>query len=84
MLLRHRLDYAPAMRAIFRAGGDTDSIGAIVGAVIGAQIGSEALPRQWSRAVQHRDVLCALADRLAGAAKPGAPSRASLRAAPLS
>lgn len=64
VLLHHRLNFRAAMRSIFRAGGDTDSIGAIVGAVIGAQLGVGGLPSEWSR-VQHRDYLCWLADRLA-------------------
>lgn len=64
VLLHHRLDFRAAMRSIFCAGGDTDSIGAIVGAVIGAQLGVRGLPSEWDR-VQHRDYLCWLADRLA-------------------
>ena len=68
ILLRHRLDYRSAMRSVFRAGGDTDSIGAIVGAVIGAQVGAASLPQDWVQAVQHRDFLFVLADRLAAAA----------------
>lgn len=65
VLLRHGLNYEAAMHSIFRAGGDTDSIGAIVGGIIGAQLGAAELPPCWSRDVQHRDYLCVLADRLA-------------------
>ncbi len=65
ILQEHCLDYQAAMDAIFRGGGDTDSIGAIVGAVIGAQLGAAALPATWVQSVQHRDYLCWLADRLA-------------------
>lgn len=65
ILLRHRLDYHAAMRAVFTSGGDTDSIGAMVGAVIGAQLGANGLPSEWVQAVQHRGYLCALADQLA-------------------
>jgi ADP-ribosylglycohydrolase len=64
ILLRHRLDIAAAMRAAFFAGGDTDSVAAMVGSVIGAQVGEAGLPRRWVGAVQHRAVLCALGDRL--------------------
>ena len=64
MLLRYRLDFDSAMRAIFFAGGDTDSIGAIVGSIIGAQLGIKKLPSEWVERVQHRDYLCHLADQL--------------------
>lgn len=64
-LLRHRLNYEAAMYSVFRAGGDTDSIGAIVGGIIGAQLGVAELPPSWSRDVQHREYLSVLADRLA-------------------
>lgn len=65
VLLRHKLDFEAAMRAVFFGGGDTDSIGAMVGAVIGAQLGANGLPSEWVQAVQHRGYLCALADQLA-------------------
>lgn len=61
----HGLHLRAAMRSVFRAGGDTDSIGALVATIIGAQLGAERLPTEWVRAVQHRDYLCWLADRLA-------------------
>ena len=70
VLMHHRLDFAAAMRSIFFAGGDTDSIGAMVGAVIGAQVGAGGLPGQWAGAVQHGDYLCWLADRLAAPRRP--------------
>lgn len=64
VLLRHKLDFEGAMRAVFFAGGDTDSIGAMVGSVIGAQLGLDALPARWAGRVQYRGYLCALADEL--------------------
>ncbi len=64
-LLDHGTDIQAAMNAVFRAGGDTDSIGATVAACIGAQIGVLALPEKWAGTVQHRDSLVWLADRLA-------------------
>ena len=51
------------MLAVFRAGGDTDSVGAMVGACIGAQLGFEKLPQNWP--LQHREALLWLSDRLA-------------------
>lgn len=64
VLLRHTIDYQAAMQTVFRAGGDTDSIGAMVGAVIGAQIGASRIPAEWGDGIQHQDYLCYLADRL--------------------
>jgi ADP-ribosylglycohydrolase/O-acetyl-ADP-ribose deacetylase (regulator of RNase III) len=67
VLLTYGLDLHAAMVAIFEAGGDTDSIGAMVGAVIGAQLGASGLPRAWAGALQHRDALADLGARLAAA-----------------
>ena len=61
----HGSNFPAAMKAVFRAGGDTDSIGALVAACIGAQIGYKALPEEWRTKVQHHDTLLSLADRLA-------------------
>ena len=58
-------EFEQAMGACFWAGGDTDSVAAIVGAVLGARTGCEALPKAWRDQVQYREVLCELADRLA-------------------
>jgi len=66
VLLDAGLDFRRAMETTFRAGGDTDSIGSIVGSVIGAQLGEAGLPGTWVEAVEHRDYLRWLADRLAG------------------
>jgi O-acetyl-ADP-ribose deacetylase len=70
ILARHRLEVAAAMNAVFRIGGDTDSIGAIAGAILGAQLGLSGLPADWARAVRHRDYLVWLADRLASPEAP--------------
>lgn len=77
LLLEHPLDLPGAMAAIFSAGGDVDSIAAIVGAVIGAQRGLSGLPASWANAVQHRATLVHLADKLAATA--GAAARSPLR-----
>lgn len=63
VLKAHGTNFPLAMQAVFRAGGDTDSIGAMVGACIGAQIGCERLPKEFE--LQHRTTLLWLADRLA-------------------
>jgi len=45
--LQHRGDPAACLEAIFRCGGDTDSIGAIVGALLGADGGAGVFPAPW-------------------------------------
>jgi ADP-ribosylglycohydrolase/O-acetyl-ADP-ribose deacetylase (regulator of RNase III) len=73
VIREHPTDFAAAMRAVFFAGGDVDSIGAIVGSVLGANLGDEAIPEAW-RAVGVRDYLEWLAARLHHATTPGAGS----------
>lgn len=68
VLLDCGLDFAAAMNAIFFAGGDTDSIGAMVGAVIGAQVGISGIPAAWAEQVQHLGYLLALGDQRVGCA----------------
>jgi ADP-ribosylglycohydrolase/O-acetyl-ADP-ribose deacetylase (regulator of RNase III) len=64
-VLRHcGNNYRQAMREIFFAGGDSDSIAAIVMAVVGGQVGSAALPQEWLKYLQHRDYLVHQSDRL--------------------
>jgi ADP-ribosylglycohydrolase len=46
-------------------GGDSDSTGAITGNVLGARHGEVAVPDEWAHAVEGRDTLLDLADRLA-------------------
>jgi ADP-ribosyl-[dinitrogen reductase] hydrolase len=46
-------------------GGDTDTIGAIAGAVAGARFGAQDLPERWLSAIDERDELTRLAQRLA-------------------
>lgn len=45
--LRHRADAEAGLTAIFRCGGDTDTIGAIAGAWYGLDRGEEAFPAAW-------------------------------------
>lgn len=70
VLSEHGCDFGAAMYAVFRAGGDCDSIGAMVAACIGAQIGYDSLPSQWREKVQHSEVLVSLSDRLANPVSP--------------
>jgi len=45
--LRHQNDYAAGLEEIIRAGGDTDTVGAIFGAIVGARVGKEGIPAHW-------------------------------------
>lgn len=65
VLRDHGTRFSQAMESVFRLGGDTDSVAAMVGACIGAQIGYTNIPNRLSETVQHHDVLLALAGRLA-------------------
>jgi len=45
--LRHRDDFAEALRAAIWCGGDTDTVAAITGGLCGAELGEEAIPTDW-------------------------------------
>jgi ADP-ribosylglycohydrolase/O-acetyl-ADP-ribose deacetylase (regulator of RNase III) len=64
------LDFEDAMRRAFFAGGDVDTVAAMVGGIVGAQLGLSALPQRWVKELQHRDAIVALAARLLGPAPP--------------
>lgn len=51
-------------------GGDSDSTGAITGNVLGARHGEAAVPEGWAHAVEGRDTVLDLADRLAALDPP--------------
>lgn len=65
--LTHTEDPEAAIRIAVAAGGDTDTVGALVGAFTGAVCGVHALPLRWREAVREVDTLVALATRIAGA-----------------
>ncbi len=65
IIRRVGLDLHQGMAALYKTGGDVDSIGSILGAVVGAQLGQSGLPAKWADAVQHRDLLLAHGRRLA-------------------
>lgn len=60
-----RGDFQRGMSAVLAAGGDTDSIAAMLGAILGANLGTGAIPGDLAGSVQHRATLIHLADRLA-------------------
>ena len=45
--LRYPDDYAQAVQAVIRCGGDTDTTGAIVGAIVGAGVGRDGIRTDW-------------------------------------
>lgn len=44
---RHPRDYRAAVLDAVRAGGDTDTVAAIVGGIVGAAVGKEGIPPEW-------------------------------------
>jgi ADP-ribosyl-[dinitrogen reductase] hydrolase len=72
--LRHRHDARSGMAAIRRAGGDTDTIGAIAGAWYGLDDGEAAFPKEWVERIADWPV-SVKALRAAGATLGGAPSQ---------
>ncbi len=62
--LRHQGDVAAALRAAANISGDSDSTASITGAILGATLGDMAIPARWVAAVQNRELLVDLADRL--------------------
>lgn len=48
----HLDDFATAVRHAIAAGGDTDTIGAIVGGIVAARVGVTGIPEKWREAVE--------------------------------
>jgi ADP-ribosylglycohydrolase len=49
---RHLDDFEAAVRLAVRAGGDTDTVAAIVGGIVAAHVGIEGIPARWLHAVE--------------------------------
>ena len=45
-------DFAEAVRHAVAAGGDTDTVAAIVGGIVAARVGIDSIPREWREAVE--------------------------------
>ncbi|MHC4192297.1 MAG: ADP-ribosylglycohydrolase family protein, partial [Planctomycetota bacterium] len=45
--LRYQEDFVGGLQEILRAGGDTDTTGAILGAILGARAGKDGIPQTW-------------------------------------
>jgi hypothetical protein len=66
LFLRYRERYADALIEVLNAGGDTDSVGAVVGALCGAAGGEEAIPDAWLEGLRALEQIRLRADALAG------------------
>lgn len=64
-----RNDVHAALLGAVNHSGDSDSTGAICGNLLGAAHGQHALPVQWTHAVEARDLVLDLADRLTNSAQ---------------
>ena len=80
----HPGDYAAAVSAIIRCGGDTDTTAAMLGAIVGAGVGPAGIPQrwvddlvEWPRTTAWMEALAREAARSAQSGQPG-------RARPLS
>lgn len=49
--LHHWGDYRAALTAVYRCGGDTDTVGAMAGALCGVHVGHEGIPQDWRESV---------------------------------
>jgi ADP-ribosylglycohydrolase len=47
VFFKHGNDFEAGLQEIIRAGGDTDTAGAIYGGIIGARAGKQAIPARW-------------------------------------
>jgi ADP-ribosyl-[dinitrogen reductase] hydrolase len=70
--LRHRGDTVAGLTSVLRAGGDTDTVGAIAGALYGVAGGESAFPAAWISGIIDRPV-SVTALRAAAATLAGAP-----------
>jgi ADP-ribosylglycohydrolase len=65
--LRHPRDFAKAVLAAVNAGDASDSIAALAGSFVGAFAGLGSVPVHWRDAVEDRDILMGVAEKLADA-----------------
>ena len=57
-------DLGAALIAAVNHSGDSDSTGAIAGNIVGASIGYEAIPEEWKKELELRDIILEIADDL--------------------
>ena len=82
---RHPRDYAAAVTAVIRCGGDTDSTAAMAGAIVGAGVGRDGIPVrwlqdlvEWPRTVAWIESLATKAAQVAQSGEPGRQQPLSL------
>ncbi|MFG0296299.1 MAG: ADP-ribosylglycohydrolase family protein [Maioricimonas sp. JB045] len=79
--LSHPRDFAGAVTAVIRSGGDADTTAAITGGIVGAAVGREGIPPEWLHrlsdwpmTVTWMDGLCTCAQRSLAGESVSAPS----------
>jgi ADP-ribosylglycohydrolase len=63
-VLRFPKDYAAAIKRGANTGGDSDSIASIAGAISGAYLGQNAVPKDWRKRIESRQLLIDLSKQL--------------------
>jgi len=63
-VLRFPKDYAAAIKRGANTGGDSDSIASIAGAISGAYLGHNAVPKDWRKRIENRQLLIDLSNQL--------------------
>lgn len=56
--------FQEAIVTVINAGGDADTIGAVTGAIAGAYYGEEAIPADWLKFLEDKNIIAGLAKRL--------------------
>ena len=62
--LENAASFEESLVQVIRAGGDTDTNGAVAGAVLGAMLGASSIPARWTRRIRRAEYLETLADAL--------------------
>lgn len=62
--LQQKSDFETVLVKVVKAGGDTDTNGAVAGAVMGARVGAARIPQRWLENIRDTDRLVILADQL--------------------
>lgn len=70
---RHPEDFAAGLTELIRAGGDTDTSGAIFGGIVGARVGRDGIPGPWLAGIREWPRSTAWIEALACALAAGAP-----------
>ena len=82
--LSYPRDYAAAVNAIIRCGGDSDTTAAMVGAIVGAGVGKNGIPAKWLDDLIEWPRTVTWMERLARDAAYAAGNRRAQQARPLS